>query len=236
MLDKVLDRLLEAGVAYVGQPVESNALSDPALAVLPSDYRETLQRLNGFSVHGGANRLFGIRPDAYMDIRAWNQESRWRFAWDRRVGPYLVIGETFFGDLYALKHADPSDGYLPEIYLLEANFLEPEVIADTFTEFLEEELLRIAVEPYDDIDIAAVEKFGSVDPSRNLVYSPSIALGGPEDVQNLMAMDAFTAMVIAGDIAQAIESAPEDAVLTGVVPWVDESGRSRIRVEFREEG
>ncbi|SNT38765.1 hypothetical protein SAMN05421812_105214 [Asanoa hainanensis] len=227
MLDAMIDRLISAGVEHVGPPVDA---ADLARHGLPADYAALLERLNGCTVNAGAVRLFGLRSERHLDLRAWNAPDGWRFAWDDRVEPFLCIGQLALGDQYALRRGPA--GYAPEVYLLEADLLRPEVIAGSFAEFVALELLSNAEAPYDPVLIEAVARLGPIDPASNWVYTPSLVLGGPADLANVMAMDAYTAMVISGDVALAAESAPEGALVAKVLPWFDEHGRSRIRVEF----
>ncbi|GIF68566.1 hypothetical protein Ais01nite_66010 [Asanoa ishikariensis] len=227
MLDAMIDRLMAVGVAHVGPSVDA---PDLARAALPDEYAALLTRLNGFTVNAGAVRLFGLRPERHLDLRAWNAPDGWRFAWDERVEPFLCIGQTAFGEQYALRRGP--DGYAPEIYLLEPNFLRPEVIAASFAEFVALELVGNAEDPYDPVLVEAIARLGPIDPENNWVYTPSLALGGPEDLTNLMPMSAYLAMVIGGDIALGVEPAPDGAVITKIVPWFDELERPRIRVEF----
>jgi hypothetical protein len=231
-IEPLLQRLAKAGVANVGEPLDESWLASATPARLPEEYVTTLTRFNGFSVHYGMNRLFGIRADVTMDMRSWNQVDAWRFAWDSRINPFFCIGETAFGDQYALMLAEGGIDFLPEVFLLEANFLQPVVVGATFGAFLHQELVRNAEAPWDEVAIEAVSRYGPIDVTNNWAYAPSIALGGSEDVANLMSMDCFTAMTIAGDIASAIQAAPDDAELQGVAPYGDDRGRSRLRVIF----
>jgi hypothetical protein len=229
----LLDRLTADAIDNVGEPLPGSLDLNAVPAKLPDDYLATLSRFNGFTVHGGANRLFGIRGDAHMDIRVWNSREKWRFAWADRPSPFYCIGETAFGDQYALRLSDDGDVFRPEVFLLEGNFLEPEVIGENFQLFLEQELVRNAETPWDDVAVEAVRRYGPIDVANNWVYTPSVALGGPEDVANLVELDCFTAMTIAGDIASAIADADPAAQLQGVEPYEDGQGRSRLRVIFR---
>ena len=229
-IDDQIARLLDAGVDHVGPSVAEEVLSAALPPGLPEDYLKVLRRLNGLSVQSGVNRLFGVRGEPTMDLRAWNETDNWKFAWAGRVDQFLCIGETAFGDQYAFRY---EGGVLSsEVYLLEANFLEPEVSGGTFEEFFVTEFVRNAEDPWDLVAVEAVKKFGSIDISKNWVYSPSVALGGPDDISNVMQMDSFAAMTIAGDIVTAIYSAPAEAILKGVSPWLDERGRPRLSVNF----
>ena len=231
-IDDLIGRLLDAGVDHIGQSITSEALAAALPPQVPDDYLQVLRRLNGFSVQSGVNRLFGVRDEPTMDISAWNSADSWKFSWGNRVDQFLCFGETAFGDQYAFRYEGDVLG--SEVYLLEANFLEPEIAGATFEDFFVNEFVRNAEEPWDPVAVEAVERFGPIEITHNWVYTPSVALGGPDDLSNVMKLDAFTAMTIAGDIVTCIYSAPTEAVLVGVSPWIDERGRSRLRVDFRD--
>jgi hypothetical protein len=77
-----------------------------------------------------------------------------------------------------------------------------------------------------------VLRFGAIAPDEHLVYTPSLALGGPKDLNNVMKMPWNTAMIIAGDIALAVRDSQDEEWVSGVTPWVDDQGRARLKVSF----
>jgi hypothetical protein len=214
---------------HVGPRPGPSAAGTPA-EYFPEAHRALLLRLNGFTVHHGAFRLLGLgHPEPSLDLTAWNAHDTWRFAWDDRVEPFVVFGETAFGDSYAYRRL-PGGGLAPEIYFLEGVLLRPEVIAPSFEAFLADELLRNAKEPYDELVVDAIRRHGPVPPDRHWAYVPSVALGGEEDVENITLLPAAVAMTFAGDIATAMTVPGRRA--TGVRPYTDERGRPRLRVLF----
>lgn len=218
-------------VADVGPPLAPGALDTGYLAQLPESHRQMLVEYNGFSVFHGTYRMFGVRRDDELDLVRWNDLETWRFAWSGRVGPFLCIGESAWGDQYAYKFS--SDGDLkPGVYFLQATFLKPELIAASFDEFFEAELLRVAVRPYDSVMLEAVERFGQIDAQQHWVFSPPRALGGPADLDNVVLMTSSIAMTFSGDVVTDLMAASENARPTGMEPWVDDAGRARVRVQF----
>ncbi|WP_127354984.1 SMI1/KNR4 family protein [Actinacidiphila soli] len=196
---------------------------------LPEAHRELLRELNGFTAYHGAFRLFGTGRPAHLDLAAWNAPQTWRFAWDERAEPFVFFGETAWGDQYAYRR-EPGGRLAPEVHFLEGNFLRSEVIAGSFEEFLADELLRNAKEPYDELTVEAVERYGPIAADQHWAFVPSLAMDGTEDIGQVMQLPAVTAMVYAGDIATAVGAAAPDDLLTGVAPWTDDQGRARLRV------
>ncbi len=120
-----------------------------AVSGFPQLHKDLLERLNGFTVYGGAFRLFGLRSELWADIDTWNRPETWRFAWDDRVSDFLMFGETAWGDQYAYRRSE-SGRLGEEVYFLEATMLRNEIIANSFDEFLSNELARNSADPYDD--------------------------------------------------------------------------------------
>ncbi|MEU8265513.1 SMI1/KNR4 family protein [Micromonospora sp. NPDC048999] len=233
MSEDVLRRLRGLELADVGQALDDSDRTERLLGELPSVYAAALRIANGFTVHSGMNRVFGIREDRHMDLRTWNQEDGWRFAWGGKADPsFLMFGETAFGDQYALRWTGSS--YEDLVYLLDVNLLSVRPIFDSFAHFLDQEIVQNALSPSHPTALACVGKFGHVPPEENVVLTPSLLLGGYEDVSNMVKIESYTAMIYGGDIYTAVVSAPDDAAVVGVEPWVDDIGRRRLRVVFAE--
>jgi hypothetical protein len=64
------------------------------------------------------------------------------------------------------------------------------------------------------------------------VYLPPLSLGGSEDIENVSQLPVAVAMTFAGDIATALSEAAPGSTPTEVIPWPDEQGRPRLRLEF----
>ena len=211
----------------VGRQIAIGETSD----LLPQLHRELLASLNGFTVQNGTRRLFGVGRGDSLDLDWWNDIETWRFAWDDRVDPYLFFGATAWGDQFAYRRSEAGE-LEPTVYFLEGVLLRARVWAESFSDFAESELLRVAADPYDPLATEAVNRYGPLKVENLWTFAPSIALGGDDSVDNVMSLPAQTAMVFAGDIASGLESSLPDAWPTGVEPWKDARGIQRLRVLF----
>lgn len=223
--------LLAPLASDVGPALQAPPSTGSLVEVVPAAHMEILRRLNGFTVFHGAFRLFGVRPEAFLDLDQWNALETWKFAWDDRVDPYVLIGENAWGDQYAYRRAS-SGGLDGKVYFLEGTLLRAEEIAPSFEDFLRDELLRNAKKPYDQMTVDAIQRLGPIAAEEHWAYAPSIALGGSESIDNIVKLSAVTAMVFAGDIASALSASAPEASVTSVTPWTDENGRSRLRLAF----
>jgi hypothetical protein len=227
--------LLDA-VALIGQlaplaedvGLSTNGETHDVLSLL---HRELLASLNGFTVQQGTLRMFGTGRGDALDLGWWNDKETWRFAWDDRVDSYVIFGATAWGDQYAYRRSEGGD-LDSTVYLLEGTLLRAEPLAESFAEFAETELLRVATKPYDSATIGALDRYGPIKPSDQWTYAPSIALGGEESLDNVVRLPAQVAMTFAGDIASALRSSTPGSWPTGVQPYQDDRGRQRLRVQF----
>ena len=210
----------------VGAPAKGSA-SD----LFPLLHREVLASLNGFTVQQGTLRMFGTGRQDALDLGWWNDMETWRFAWDDRVDRYLFFGATAWGDQYAYRRSEGGD-LESIVYFLEGTLLRAQPLSESFAEFAETELLRVAAKPYDSGTIGALDRYGPIKFADHWAYAPSIALGGEESVDNVVRLPAQVAMTFAGDIASALRASTPGSWPTGVRPWKDDRGRQRMRVQF----
>ena len=82
-------------------------------------------------------------------------------------------------------HVLPADATLVAVHDSARALVTPEVIAPSFEEFFGGEFLRSAATPYDTMMLQAREKFGALEISTHLVYTPSILIGGEEKIDNV---------------------------------------------------
>jgi hypothetical protein len=230
-LEELIAKLTSLGADFDSNRRDDSSVDTHAMG-LPSAHSSFLRLVNGLTVYHGAFRLFGVnRAERTLDLATWNNQETWKFAWDDRVDPYLLFGETAWGDQYAYKKT-LTGGLEQEVYFLEATMLRPQPLATSFEEFITNEFLRNAQKPYDDLIIEAVRRYGPISRDEHWAYTPSIALGGVESIDNIMEIPAITAMIFAGDIASALRASQPGTAPTQVTPWTDDQRRSRLKVMF----
>jgi hypothetical protein len=228
----VLDaRLLVGQLSPIAENVGPPLLLDKVKDFLPPLHRELLVSLNGFTVQRGTLRLFGVGRGDDLDLDWWNREETWKFAWDDRVSRYLFFAATAWGDQYAYRLTD-GGGLEPTVYFLEGTLLRPQPLSESFSEFAEKELLRVADSPYDSMTVKALATLGPIKPFEQWVFAPSIALGAEESLDNVVCLRSNVGMTFAGDIASALRASVPGSNPTAVEPWEDDQGRQRLRVKF----
>lgn len=198
---------------------------------LPTDHLDFLRQLNGFTFQQGAVKVFGVGRSDHLDLVWWNDAATWRFAWDDRVDGFLCFASTGFGDQFAYR-VDADGGIDGEVHFLEAVLMRSRPAFACFEDFVHGEIIRIVDQPYDPNTVAALHRLGPLPADSIWAYCPSIAIGGPEDPRNIVVLPAHDAMTLAGDIASAWNGAGEADEIRAVHPWIDESGRQRLRVDF----
>lgn len=197
---------------------------------LPAEHIEVLKTTNGIEADAGHVRLFGLFTTQSVDALVWNHDEYWKFAWDGRCSDFWCFGETCWGDQYAYSGASLRAKGNSAVYFLDAYSMTPRIIAPAFREFFEQEFLRVAHAPYDDVTRQAREKFGSLGLSDHLIYVPSLLLGGTEDITHVRVMDARAAMICNGDIAVQVDAAAPGSSVAGVHPYEDGLQRARLRL------
>lgn len=204
-----------------------NALGIP----LPIDHLTVLQQSNGFEVYGGYFRLFGIGPKANLDAKIWNDSECWKFSWKNRCSDFWCFGETAWGDQYAYSIPALICGEA-EIYFLDCLSMTATLIASSFSEFFDQEITRVAENPYDFMIKEARKAFGDLEIGEHLVYTPSPIFGAAEDISNIQKMDARVAMIYNGDIAIQLDSAPLDGSIKSISTYEDSFGRQRLKLNW----
>jgi hypothetical protein len=105
-----------------------------------------------------------------------------------------------------------------------------EIVASSFVEFMENEFLRSAVSPYDDMLVQARAKHGRLENDVHLVQVPSILLSGKEDIEAVHTMNARAAMICNGDLALQLDSGPHGGAVRSIDLYEDEKQRTRLRI------
>ncbi len=198
--------------------------------VLPLEHKDLLRTSNGVEAYSGYIRVFGLYTTESIDSALWNQYDYWKFAWGNRCSAYWCFGETAWGDQYAYLAESLRLGGETKVYFIDALSMTPEIIACSFTEFLQKEFVRSGMDPYDAMIKLARQKLGPLEVISHLVYSPSLLLGGTEEIGNIQKMNARAAMICNGDIAVQLDEGPVTGTVKGVQPYEDEMQRMRLRL------
>ena len=206
---------------------------------LPAIHRELLSRTNGIEAAGGYVRLFGIGPGAGVDMEAWNEPDLWKFSWQRFVTELFCFGCNCWGYQFAYRVDDLSSD-VPDapMHMLADIDRRIRPSDQTFEEYLYKGFLGNARQQRSEFGRRVRKKVGDLAPDELLTLAPHPIIGGPERVGNVMRMPAATVMVITGDtqsewLRAKKEGGTGDTEVTGVVPYVDEKGRARIRLTSR---
>jgi hypothetical protein len=206
---------------------------------LPAIHRELLLRSNGIEAAGGYLRLYGMGPDAGVDMEAWNDPELWKFSWQPFVAELFCFGGNCWGYQFAYRLADLSAD-VPDapIHILADVDRRIRPSEQTFEEYLHKGFLANARQQRSEFGRRVRKKVGDLAPGELLTLAPHPIIGGPERVGNVMKMPAATVMVITGDtqsewLRAKKEGGTGDTEVTGVVPYVDEKGRARIRLTSR---
>ena len=92
----MLDELAAKGEVQTHPPAdpdEIDAFEREAGVRLPDAHRRLLLLTNGFEAFRGYFRMFGIGPDATIDMRTWNAPDLWKFAYQGTADAYLCFAE-----------------------------------------------------------------------------------------------------------------------------------------------
>lgn len=204
---------------------------------LPAVHRGLLLRSNGIEASGGYLRLYGVGPEATIDMDAWNEPDVWKFAWHPIVNDFFCIGGTGWGMQFAFRLADISSE-VPDaaMYMVADSDREPAPSRSSFGTYLERGFLTNAREQLSKFDRKVRRKVGDLATGELVTLAPHPAIGGPERVANVVKMPAVMAMIINGDVnrewARVTKGLTRDGQVTAVVPYVDEQGRARVRLRF----
>lgn len=220
-------------------------LGEPLLKILPADakqalqnlpplHRELLQQTNGLFVWSGYFRLFGFgySPTGAPDAFIWNLPNMWKFTWPGHCATFFCFGEDGWGNQYAYRFAggavEPKSG----IFRLNALTLTSLPIADTFEQFLMQEILANAREPRDVKLAQAAARLGPLAADQQIGYMPSPFLGGQPTLENIRLLQSRQNMILNGDIFSQISAAQPGSTVIRVDSANDQLGVMRLKLVF----
>jgi hypothetical protein len=78
--------------------------------------------------------------------------------------------------------------------------------------------------------VEARRRLGDLAPDEHITYIPSLLVFGQEKIEHVVKMNAIAAMVANGDLASQVTGELQSREIQGIEPYVDEKGRTRLRV------
>lgn len=118
------------------------------------------------------------------------------------------------------------------MYVLDAFEMEPDVIANTFRDFVRNEFIRTSSAPYDGFIIEAYARFGDLSWSDHITYIPSVVVGGEERAENIHRLNGRASMIINGDLWSDVATSA-GGELEAIETYTDDLGRTRTKVVWR---
>lgn len=203
---------------------------------LPTLHRTLLLTSNGIDTFFGFFRLYGISGTANVAMEAWNDTQCWKFAWGHLCDSFWCFGGSAWGEQYAYEVTELAKMEDPPVYLLDGLSMNATILESSFGHFVLGEQLRNAQQPYDAMTVTAFKTIGPLEPNRNVVYSPSLLIGGTENIEHVVQMDSACAMICNGDMAMQMNAAQSDWILEGCETYSDDRGRLRVRLLWSTQG
>lgn len=205
-----------------------NAQLVDLISQLPNDYMEVASREMQANVCAhGYIRLYG--NDTGLNILSWNEADVWRFAWEKfGIENLLFFGGDAFGEQYAfVVDGEKLTGKVKMFSHLDFQEL---VEFSSFEKFYENYYLKSSQVIQDDYLRLAYQKFGKLPSEIQLIQTPSELLTGQFDKNLLSKISSVDAMVANGDIASQILFLDEELFVKGVESYIDNRGRTRVRL------
>lgn len=233
MMQDTVVQLKRSRTASFSAPVPTKTLLDrlrQQSLTLPSAHMELLALANGITAYHGYYRLFGVDSAEGGDLLAWNDPSTWKFAWAEDLTDYLCFAETGWGDQYAYSIQELGIGGTSRVYQLDAIEMKAELICADFDDFIAQEFLPCAENPYDPMTAIAYKRFGALEWESHVMHTVPLLLGGQANADNLTKTGARVGMIINGDIASQCSGDAKARRIRALEPYLDTEGRTRIRL------
>lgn len=199
-------------------------------ARLPAAHRRLLMRTNGLEAFGGTIRVFGIGPEAGIDIQGWNAWPTWRFAWEERADPYLCIGESGWGGQYAYRRDELQHRSDPPVYSL--LHVDCSVVYEfrDFESFLDGGGFHGAFLADGDTRRAR-ERLGDLRPDEHYIQ---LEFFEPLDPERVVKADAIETMILYGDMGRETSGQPLTREYDHLEFFRDDQGRTRLQVIWKD--
>jgi hypothetical protein len=229
--EAVLDELAAKGEVQTHPPAdpdEIDAFEREAGVRLPAAHRRLLLLTNGFEAFHGYFRMFGVGPDATIDMRTWNAPDVWKFAYQGAADPYLCFAELGSGHQFAYRFDECRDPVVPAYNLL-ANDMSEVIRYPDFETFLASPILHGSL--YHDGDFLDwIHRLEDLAPHEHVAHR-SYGVLDESRGEHFEKVGAVEAMIYYGDAwcsEQPDRSEPESLEF-----YTDEAGRRRLRIVWR---
>ncbi|MBT9290395.1 hypothetical protein [Prosthecodimorpha staleyi] len=187
----------------------------------------------GLTFFNGYLKVYGVRGERGIDIRHWNAESSWKFAWPSDLRPYWCFAGTAMGEQFAVETV-PGDGPAASaVYSLDPITMEPSVFASAMDDFFV--LFSQGPEAfiYEDVYRDIVEKHGAIGMKDGVSVMPPRVFRRDVDAKSVFISDYRTMMTINGDCFSEASKLPVGAQVLGLTAYSDDQNRERIRFRVR---
>lgn len=194
---------------------------------LPPKHLEFLRFADGLTAAHGYLRVFGVGDSVRSQIR-WNGSECWRFAWPDRCAGFWFFAETAHGSQFAYEFDE--NGALRDRVVSIGQFMVPAWTLADFQEFIENAVLRHPDTPSDPLFEPTLRRLGSIPPNKHVVPVPHPCLGGDWASEDVMLIDARTAMIMNADLWAEINRFGDVEQHSRMETYIDQKGRTRFRI------
>lgn len=239
MIDDFLASLVRETDVTLRSPVDTGELAqfetDQGVA-LPATHRQLLLRTNGLEVYQGHMRIYGLGANAAIDMRTWNDQETWKFAWPPELlRDYLFVAENAWGHQCAYRATELRQGGDPPLHMvLQISNLQKVFTFPSFQAFLENPIFR-GVVLQDSLNRALHARFGSIASNRHLRHKAFGLSGSSENASQIIETDSVESMIFWGDMTKALDGQPPLRRTKQLEYFPDERGRRRVRVVWQDE-
>jgi len=182
---------------------------------------------DGLTSGYGYVRVFGVGEQVRDQIR-WNDFECWRFACPSKAEGLWFFAENAHGGQYAYEYDE--NGSLRERVVYVDQNMTPAWTLPNFEVFVQNAVVKHATKPTDPLFEPTLRRLGTIPPNKHVVPVPHPCLGGDLASENVMLIDARTAMIMNADLWAEINRVGDVDQHSRAETYVDEKGRTRFRI------
>lgn len=204
----------------------------------PSDFALIGLLSDGLSIEYGLERLLKFDADDPLGIVAFNDPTTWQWAYASfhpEVLDYLYVGILATGSLIGFRRQELAK--VPEV-LPPLHLVVPRARGGAFRagesvlhrlQGITQHLRRTGAWRLHPNDQKLVDLYGPIPAGKIVMPGPSNLLNDDGSLDGSMLMDAVPALIAIGELTSQLKGLPDRAQVTGMEPWTDELGRTRLR-------